>query len=599
MKQKIVNSLKNGDESRNIATMFRSTALAMIATELTEVIAVFIDGIVTSSFLGIDAYSGISLLKPFATIISLAAGVLSTGCIALCSRYVGSGKKEEANIVFNFSVFLAVLISGLLLLASALFPDTVLNLCGVDLKKMPELNQYLYDYLKGYMIGIPAIILIQIIGPILIMDNGKKLFAVSSVILCVSNIAGDLLNVFVFHGGVFGMGLASSAAVFVQLLILLPHFTGKKSFFRFSPIFIRPGCFRDLLKNGSPAFVKQMAGTLRDVLTNYLNLSIALTTAAVAAKGIQGDYSQFLFCIPTGLGRALITMVGIYYSANDLKGLKHLYSYSIRFGLILSSVAAVIAFAAAPLLAGAYTVNPETHSLAVFGICSIAVALLFDTCLSLIQHYFQGIGNLKHANILSFIDRFIVPVLSAFILGSLFGSKGILASLAVGKMILLLGFIVFSAIRRGHIPRNLIDIMFLPKGFGGSERDNLYAVIRTKEDAVEASRRTQEFCLQHGIDKRRSSLMALFVEEMTRNAIMHPDKQNKQPVFVDYRLLINGSNICFSMMDLGKLFNPEMFYEMHKTESPETHIGTSLIINMSKEVRYFSTFRSNNLVIYL
>ena len=599
MKQKIVNSLKNGDESRNIATMFRSTALAMIATELTEVIAVFIDGIVTSSFLGIYAYSGISLLKPFATIISLAAGVLSTGCIALCSRYVGSGKKEEANVVFNFSVFLAVLISGFILLASVLFPDTVLNLCGVDLKKMPELNQYLYDYLKGYMISIPAITLIRIIGPVLVMDNGKKIFTVSSVVLCVTNIAGDLLNACVFHGGVLGMGLASSAAVFVQLLIILPHFAGKSSFFRFSLKHIRPGCFRDLLKNGSPAFVKRMAGTLQAVLTNYLNLSIALTAAAVAAKGIQGDYFQFLFSITSGLGKTLVTMVGIYYSANDLKGLKNLFSYSFRFGLLLSSAAAVIAFAAAPLLAGVYTDNPETLSLTAFGIRSIAVALLFDTCMTLVQSFFQGIGNLKHANLLSIIERFIIPVLSAFILGSLFGSKGILASTAVGKVILFLGFIVFITIKRRHFPGNWEDIMLLPKGFGGQESDNLYAVICSKEEAVEASHRTLEFCLQHGIDERRSNLMALFVEEMTRNAIMHPDNQNKQPVFVDLRLLISGSNICFSMMDLGKLFNPELFYEMHKSESPETHIGTSLIINMSKEVRYFSTYRSNNLVIYL
>ncbi len=29
------------------------------------------------------------------------------------------------------------------------------------------------------------------------------------------------------------------------------------------------------------------------------------------------------------------------------------------------------------------------------------------------------------------------------------------------------------------------------------------------------------------------------------------------------------------------------------------YIGTGLIINMAKEVRYFSTFRSNNLVINL
>jgi Na+-driven multidrug efflux pump/anti-sigma regulatory factor (Ser/Thr protein kinase) len=596
---KIANAFRNGNDSRNIAMMFRSTALALIVTEITEVIAIFIDGIVTSTFLGIDAYSGISLLKPFTSIISLASGVLATGCNILCSRFVGSGKKEEANCVFNLSAFLAVIIGGLFILASVFFPDTVLTLCGVNLKKMPELNQYLYDYLHGYMVGIPAIILIQVISPILVMDNGKKLFAFSSLVLCVSDIIFDLLNVYVFHGGVLGMGLASAAAMCIQLLILLPHFLGKSSFFRFSLKHVRFSCLRGILKNGSPAFVKKMAMTLRDVLTNYLNLSIALTAAAIAAKGIQGDFSQFLFCIPTGLGRTLITMVGIYYSANDLRGLQNLYSYSFKFGLLLSSAASVLTFVAAPLLAGLYTQDPETLSLSVYGLRWISVTLLFDTCFSLIQHYYQGIGNLKHANLLSFSERFIVPVLTAFILGSLFGSKGILASPAVGKMILLLGVFIANVIRCKRIPNSWKDIMLLPKDFGGLPSDNMYAIIQTKEDVVEASRRTQAFCLEHNIDKRRSILMALFVEEMSRNAINHPVRRRGALVFVDFRLYIKGNDICFSMMDLGKLFNPELFYEMHREESPETHIGTRMITKMSKEVRYFSTFRSNNLVIYL
>ena len=46
----------------NISKMFLSTATAMIATELTGVISVLMDGIITSRFLGVDAYSGIQAL---------------------------------------------------------------------------------------------------------------------------------------------------------------------------------------------------------------------------------------------------------------------------------------------------------------------------------------------------------------------------------------------------------------------------------------------------------------------------------------------------------------------------------------------------------
>ena len=43
----------------NIAKMFLSMATAMIFTELTGVISVMVDGIVTSRFLGVDAWSSL------------------------------------------------------------------------------------------------------------------------------------------------------------------------------------------------------------------------------------------------------------------------------------------------------------------------------------------------------------------------------------------------------------------------------------------------------------------------------------------------------------------------------------------------------------
>ena len=73
--------------------------------------------------------------------------------------------------------------SGILILAVLLVPSWLLKLCGVSLTKYPELNPHMYAYLNGYAFGIPAMLLVQVFGPILVMDNGKKLFSVSSTVL--------------------------------------------------------------------------------------------------------------------------------------------------------------------------------------------------------------------------------------------------------------------------------------------------------------------------------------------------------------------------------------------------------------------------------
>jgi len=54
-----------------ISSVFITIALAMIFTQLVGVSATIIDGIITSRMVGVDAYSGISLLSPLISTILL------------------------------------------------------------------------------------------------------------------------------------------------------------------------------------------------------------------------------------------------------------------------------------------------------------------------------------------------------------------------------------------------------------------------------------------------------------------------------------------------------------------------------------------------
>ena len=576
--------------------MFRTTAVSMMLAELTGVIAVLIDGIFTSRFLGVDAYSGISLVKPFSSIVLLVAGFFSTGCNVVCSQLVGKGEKKAANEAFNLSVFLSFAVGLILLILCAVSPTTVLSLCGISLDKYPELLPHIYGYLRGFMIGIPALILIQVLAPILVMQGGKRVFTISSIILCAADIIGDFLNALVFHGGAFGMGLATSAAYIIQAVIIVIYFLRHNSYFSFSLKAMKLRQLPELAKNGTPALVKKLASTVRDIFLNYIYIMVTLVAAAIAARGIQGDLFEFLYCIPIGLGRTLITMVGIYYSADDKHGLKHLYLYSFRMGLIMSGIAGAAVFIAAPWLAGIYSSDPEVLSYAVFSIRWMAVALIFFTIISLVLHYFQGIGNLKRANLLSIGERFVVPVVCAAVLGMLFGSRGILASVAITEIILVLILFISVIIHCKGLPKKWEDIMFLPKDFGGSDNDNIYAEIRTIDDAIQESKQAEDFCLSHHTGEREAKLMGLFVEEMAVSVL---ERTPDRPVTIDFRLFVHDEKICFSMMDLSEQFNPTMFYEIHEEEDEEKYLGIRLVMDMAKEVRYQSTYKNNTLTVVL
>ena len=79
----------------NISKMFLSTATAMIATELTGVISVLMDGIITSRFLGVDAYSGVSMIRPFTSMLLVISGFFRQDAASSALR------RSESETAFN------------------------------------------------------------------------------------------------------------------------------------------------------------------------------------------------------------------------------------------------------------------------------------------------------------------------------------------------------------------------------------------------------------------------------------------------------------------------------------------------------------------
>ena len=79
-----------------IPSMFLYTTVAMILTGFAGVISNIIDGMITSRVLGEDAYSSISLLGPFVSVLLLIAGFISTGNQVVCSKHLGKAEKVRA-----------------------------------------------------------------------------------------------------------------------------------------------------------------------------------------------------------------------------------------------------------------------------------------------------------------------------------------------------------------------------------------------------------------------------------------------------------------------------------------------------------------------
>ena len=90
--------------------MFLSASLVMIFTVFVGTAAQFFDGVITSRFLGGDAYCAIALFGPLNGIFLMLAAFIASGNQIICSGYIGEGKKDAADSVFTFSILLGFMI---------------------------------------------------------------------------------------------------------------------------------------------------------------------------------------------------------------------------------------------------------------------------------------------------------------------------------------------------------------------------------------------------------------------------------------------------------------------------------------------------------
>ena len=581
-----------------ISKMFFSASVAMMFTVLVGTAAQFLDGVVTSRFLGNDAYSAVALFGPLNGLFLMLASFVASGSQVVCAGYIGEGKKDEANSVFTFSVLAGLLISAILILLCVVIPDPLMAYCGVTKAAKPVLYENMLSYMRGYLFGIPALIAVQILGPIVVLDNGKRIFSVSAIVLCVTDVALDLLNVLVLHGGTFGMGLATAVSLTVQCGILVVFLLRKGGRSRFTLKAFRRREIGELSKSGSPTLVQSLAISLRDVGINRLNLLFAVSTAAIVARGVQYDFNMVLFCISDGLASTMVSMSGIYHSVEDRAGLRRVFQYGMGLSMRFAAAAFAVVFLCAPLIAGFYTADPETASLSTFAIRCMALSLLADTPICIYINYLKGIRNRRTVIVLNVLDRFVLPVVCAAALSFLFGSKGLLASIALGKLLLLGAIVLILRIKNRELPRRAEQLMLLPEDFGG-ESSNIYGSVLRMEDVMRERRRIGAFCLRQGIDAKSAARMELFMEEMGGNVVQHGSPDGRKASGAEYRLFVCGSRICLTLRDYNRAFDPVAWHQANADRELDEGMGIRMVMALAEDIRYFNAFNSNNLILWL
>ena len=577
--------------------IFNGLFIIMLVGMLSGLLCPVVDAVITGQFLGPEAVAATGLLAPVMSLSSVITVLFSTGANQMCIRAVGKADLRRVNQVFST----LLLCTAVLCAAAGIMMFVLSSPLAKGLGATAERNvvQFAADYLRGYAFGLlPAGISI-LINTLLALDNDRNRVGVYMLVMLAADIALDLFNVLVVHGGMFGMALASSLSYLIALGVTLLHFRKKDRILRFTPDNLNFGDVREALMIGLAGVIPQGMNALRALVTNYVLLR-ADGTGAVAAISVATSSLILYSAVTSSLQTITSSVTSLAYGEEDRTSLVRTLRVSLQTGCKVCVMFFVLIVAFAGPVSTVF-LNGDSEEIRLQAVrflrCMMAGNLLALGCYS-INGSLLGTRQLKLNYLVSILRDGLWPILCTVLGGLLFGLRGIEAGLVLPGLLSLLSccLIVWYANRKR--PASLEDFLVLPDQFYLKPEELFEASMQNLREVTEVSEQARLFCLKRGETTKTAQFAALFVEEMAVNTLQYGIKPGHSGV-VELRMIFKPDKRMIRLRDNGKPFDPAKWLEQNHPEDPSAGLGIRMIVGMAGSVQYIQSMDLNNLMVFL
>ena len=582
-----------------IRKIFRQMLVTQILSAMTVMLCMLVDSMMIGRFLGVDSMTAYGLANPVLLIFAAYGAMLSAGIQVMCGKTMGAGDREETNACFSASAILALGVALLGTILVLLFVSPLCILLGAGRAGADNPVFFLTkDYLTGFIVGAPAFIVAQIMVPFLQISGNRVRLALAVMLMTLSDIAFDLLNVFVFRGGMLGMGLASSLSYYLALFVGLAYFFRKDCMFKLKLRSVTRKICGSLMKYGVPTVINALAMVVLVFTLNKILLSVG-GNLAVASYSVISTVGNICYCFGSGVASVALLLSSIFYSDEDRTAIHTLVRTQTYYAVVLDGLLIVAVLLLAPVLVGLFLNDPMARTMTVRGLRLFSFSLLPCSLNTTFKNYYQGVDRMRLTEFISLLQNMTFPVLTALVLSRFWGTTGVWLSFLGGELLTMTVIWIVVWYRNKRIVPLTEVFALLPADFGVRDEDRIEMTIRSKEDVLDVLQRTAAFCRSHGENARNSALIPLCVEEMVNNILEHGFKPGRKHQSVDVRVLIKGDSRIIRIRDNCVNFDPVEYLKLHETDDPAAHIGIRMVMKMVKSANYVNSLGLNNLTLVL
>lgn len=385
--------------------------------------------------------TAIGMLLPIMAIITAFGMFVGIGSASRISLHLGQGDKKTAEKILGNALLLSVLISVVVAGTLIIFNEQILHF----LKASERTEKFAREFMSIYLPGSIFSTVCFSFNNMMRASGYPKKAMYTMIITVVINVILAPIFIFVFGWGMKGAALATVCAMFVGTVFVLQHFlTGKNNLkLRFKNIRLNKTIVILILSIGLSPFLIQLVSS---ALIFKLNMSLQHYGGeiTVSAYTIVNALLLLIVMIITGLTQGMQPIIGYNYGAGNIDRVKETVLYVIKVGIGIGCVGFLIGHFFPFLVIDPFNPSPELEEIATKALKYVTLAMPLIAVQIVIASFFQCLGMVKKAILLSMTRQLFAFLPALFILPYFYGLKGVWLAFPTGDIVaFFVTFIVF------------------------------------------------------------------------------------------------------------------------------------------------------------
>lgn len=570
-----------GRKENFIRKIYLAALMPNVIAVLGGTINVFFDGVLVGQRLHDVGLSAVSQSLPVYLVLCTVGSLFASGASFISSQAFGENDIKKGTRIFNAALSTSLIAGVLVCGLGLLFLDPITKILSTS-----ETYDYVKDYVAITLIGGVFKVLLYMPFFYLRLEGKNKRSASAMLVMTVLNIVLDYLFLFVFDdifpSPIQGAAWASVIATVVACAMSFTYLFTDHPNFTFGFAYFKLDDWMDVINYGSPMALNNILSSFRILLLNMILKSMAMS-GLIAVFAVLNNVNEFSLCIQNGVPQTASAMTGIFFGEKDSKALKNLVKEEFRCGISLSAVYAIVLIGFSENVALLFGASADCSIAVIFFAASLFVA----TSNSILSYYFNAIGRIEMANIITVCRGFLFVVLFCFLfrgLGEYVWLFYPVAELATLGVVLWVGLGVARK-------ENLTKFYLIDESFEKSGKSVSYTVSCDEDEICMISKHISGFCEENEFSPRKSMAISLAIEEIL---VIIAQKSLMGQGNMDLRVLQNGDDAIVRVRSGGQRYNP-----IEEMTDNLDYMGVQMISKMAHKIEYLSSLGVNTLIIFL